>query len=303
MSAPRENSIYNEPAIVAQDGARVIDHDLSCGQCGYDLRGTTMGQACPECGHRIVTKKHDEQAALYSVYDELDILVQREGQATIIDRDWSCSSCGYNLRGLRVGANCPECGRIEWYSPAPIDKPSYARWLIQRQAATTDIKRWSIVVVAALFGGFWALLGAFWSVFAGHVGVVVVGPATEEIMKIALVATLVEVRPYLFKSAGQILIGAVASATVFAFIENVMYIIQFDLSDATIAWRWTMCVLLHVGCTTLAATGVTRVWRRSTQELRPPQFRHAMPWIIGAIVIHGVYNGGAVLMTLTGFEF
>ena len=26
-------------------------------------------------------------------------------------------------------------------------------------------------------------------------------------------------------------------------------------------WRWTVCVLLHVGCTTLSGIGLTRVWR------------------------------------------
>lgn len=28
-----------------------------------------------------------------------------------IDHDWHCPTCGYNLRGLTLGRNCPECGQ------------------------------------------------------------------------------------------------------------------------------------------------------------------------------------------------
>ena len=42
--------------------------------------------------------------------------------APIIQTDRPCLGCGYNLRGLRAGINCPECG-MPSVMPAGIDEP------------------------------------------------------------------------------------------------------------------------------------------------------------------------------------
>lgn len=42
--------------------------------------------------------------------------------APIIDTDRACLGCGYNLRGLRVGIKCPECG-LPSRLPANLDDP------------------------------------------------------------------------------------------------------------------------------------------------------------------------------------
>src|ERR1043165_1019057 len=44
------------------------------------------------------------------------------GPAPIIEVDRECAGCGYNLRGLRVGINCPECG-MPTITPKGIDDP------------------------------------------------------------------------------------------------------------------------------------------------------------------------------------
>jgi hypothetical protein len=41
-------------------------------------------------------------------------------KAPIIDSDRECPGCGYNLRGLRVGIKCPECG-MPSVMPAEVD--------------------------------------------------------------------------------------------------------------------------------------------------------------------------------------
>jgi hypothetical protein len=46
-------------------------------------------------------------------------------QGTEIDHDRSCDGCGYNLRGLKVGGQCPECGaaiRLEELSKDTLDE-------------------------------------------------------------------------------------------------------------------------------------------------------------------------------------
>lgn len=37
--------------------ANLIDRPIPCAQCGYDLRGTAIGGACPECGLRVLASK------------------------------------------------------------------------------------------------------------------------------------------------------------------------------------------------------------------------------------------------------
>lgn len=41
--------------------------------------------------------------------------------APVIDSDRECNGCGYNLRGLRVGSICPECGTPSTRAPADDD--------------------------------------------------------------------------------------------------------------------------------------------------------------------------------------
>src|SRR5436190_48874 len=42
--------------------------------------------------------------------------------APVIETDRPCLGCGYNLRGLRAGINCPECG-MPSVMPEGIDDP------------------------------------------------------------------------------------------------------------------------------------------------------------------------------------
>lgn len=126
---------------------------------------------------------------------------------------------------------------------------------------------------------------------------VVLGPTIEEVMKIGAVATIIELRPYLFRRVEQLQAAAIGAALLFAAIENVLYL-GFKLPNPTVSysiWRWTVCVGLHVGCTMVATRGLIDVWHRSITELRQPRLAGGMRALGVAVIIHGSYNAMVIL--------
>jgi hypothetical protein len=152
-------------------------------------------------------------------------------------------------------------------------------------------------VIGAVFGG---PRGGPVSL-SGLAMVVALAPTMEETLKIALAAYVVELRPYLFRRAGQIVAAAVGSAFVFAAIENFIYLNIYvpHPSQGLFIWRWTICVALHVGCSAVAATGLIEIWKQAVSELRPPRLTQGLSRLMLAIGIHGTYNALAALYGLS----
>ena len=220
-----------------------------------------------------------DDAHLHSVFDEPAIFPQNENQ--LIDSNWNCSQCDYNLRGLTTGAPCPECGHIEMYAPPPTDAPSYAWWLREKQRRTSWALSWFAVIGAALIAGPLAVLGAFFNAASfGLLLVMVVGPTVEEIAKIAAAVLLVETRPYLVKHRGQIWMMTLGSGAAFAIIENLIYLNIYipNPSGIVIAWRWVVCTVLHICCTAVATQGCLSTWTECVEQFRRPALsRHIRP--------------------------
>ncbi len=247
-----------------------------------------------------------QEAARHSVFNEPMVRPTAADSArTPIDRDWSCPTCSYNLRGTHLGDPCPECGHTSLYQPPPLGETSYGTWLNEKRRNTPATTIWSTVVFIALAGGVWAVVGALLTAHLGIWGIVLIGPITEEVMKIAIVTGTIETHPYLFRKPSQIWIAAICSAAVFAIIENVLYLNYYfpEASSALVHWRWTICSSLHIGCTAIATVGITKVWSRSINEMREPNLAPAGPWLIAAAAVHGIYNASAVFMAAAGFDF
>jgi RsiW-degrading membrane proteinase PrsW (M82 family) len=216
----------------------------------------------------------------------------------------------------------PEVDHTVWDEPtlsselsgtAGAGQLTYARWLDERIAATSFAKSALVTLLVALaagpFGVFGALFGSLSGIgpggfsAAGLIAVCVVGPVTEEIMKIALAMWIVEKRPYLFKAIWQILLAAAAGGVFFGAIENLIYLNVYipDPSASLIRWRWTVCMGLHSNCSFVAGVGLARIWDHAIRNRVPPQLGKGMPWFATAMIGHGLYNFTAAVGEMSGW--
>jgi hypothetical protein len=191
---------------------------------------------------------------------------------------------------------------------AAEDQLTYSRWLIQKQAETSWIKSMWVTLLVAIVAGPWGVLGGLIGGGGGGgasrlVLIVLIGPVTEEIMKIAAALWIVEKRPYLFKSLWQILFCAAAGGAAFAFIENLMYLFVYlpEHSTKLAAWRWTVCVGLHMNCSFVAGVGMARIWDNAIRERHRPELWLGVPWFVMAMTAHGIYNGAVVVAETIGW--
>lgn len=190
----------------------------------------------------------------------------------------------------------------------PADGLTWHRWADQNQARTSLTTSLGVTLLVAVCSGLLAILGTLIIQAGGGNAFVLLAigaPIVEETMKIGLTIWVVEKRPWLFRWRGQILLCGMCSGMVFAAIENVIYltILIPNPSAAIVTWRWTVCVLLHTGCSSLAALGATRVWSESWRLQRQPQLSDGAAWIVAAMLCHGIYNTAALVLAWAGHTF
>ncbi|MFK7788669.1 MAG: PrsW family glutamic-type intramembrane protease [Phycisphaeraceae bacterium] len=285
----QDHGIEHEPAL---HGVFDTTEDVSEGKADRALAKSAKGDA--------------ERAYEHSVHDELAYLPDDLDRPAIIDRDFSCNACGYNLRGLVLGKACPECSHVQYERPSATSREGYAHWLASRIKTTSATKSWAIVFAVAFLSGWWSVFGAFWNVNVGgwssFFAIAVWGPVVEEVMKIALIAVIIERCPYLFRSRGQIIVTAIGAGLMFSIIENFLYLFVYVPNPPSwlVIWRWTVCVALHVGCTLVAGLGAAKVWHKQITQLRRVSVPVDMRYLAAAILIHGVYNGTVTVFDMAG---
>jgi RsiW-degrading membrane proteinase PrsW (M82 family) len=195
---------------------------------------------------------------------------------------------------------------------APIDALTFEHWLADKQRRTTAVESWAWTGLIVLATGPMAVIGTMIGTGSTGgaaamtiLGVVLIGPLVEEVMKVVFPLWVAERKPYLFRSRLQIAVCALAGGLAFAAIENVLYLNVYvpDPPAGLVTWRWTVCVALHMGCSLIAGLGVMRVWSNAVRNTRRPQATDAYSMTVTAVVIHGTYNAFAVALEFTDFHF
>lgn len=246
----------------------------------------------------------DEERAEHSVFDEPTTLPNRPPM--MIERDWTCRNCGYNLRGLMTGHQCPECGSVERYEPPREGELTYWQWLAEHKAGVSPRKSWLIAALVPAFGVPFGLVCALVTVeYAGVINFVVVGPVIAEVLKVAVGSTLIERRGFQIRRAGQVYLMMLGSAIVFAAAQNAVYLMLLFRNSPIelVAYRWFACLPLHVLCTLIATRGLVSVWERTVRERRAISVTRAYPSLVAAIVLHAVYNACVYLGGHLGYGF
>jgi len=244
----------------------------------------------------------ENEEAEHSIHNEPAIF---PGTEETIQRAWDCPQCNRDLQGTRPGAPCPDCGWVTFERPAPTDQPSWSALLHSKLQGVTKAQSVGIVILCALAGGPWAVLGTFISSHPHPLAAIVLAPVVEEVMKVAMIWLVIEVWPWLFRRPAHIVFAALGAGLGFACIENALYLLVYipDPTAGLVLWRWTICTALHTCCTSIAAIGMVRMWMAVMRQLRRAELRRALPWLVAAMALHGLYNGTATIMELSGFRF
>ena len=187
--------------------------------------------------------------------------------------------------------------------PQHRDHARWSQWLAEKRSRCTLAGNLGVTLAAALLGGPFAILGAFfthqqgvgWLVFP-----IVFAPIVEELLKQSGMIYLVEKKPYRVFAWWQFVFAAVLSALAFAAIENFVYIqvhsLRADADDvARLAhFRWTVCTSMHLVSASIASLGMIRVWQKQLRQGRPAELSDAFGFFAVAMIVHGVYNTWAI---------
>lgn len=246
----------------------------------------------------------DEERARHSVFDEPAIFPRRP--PVLIEHDWYCRNCGYNLRGLMTGHACPECGKIERYEPPRQGEITYARWQSTHRPRT-NARQMLLLSFAAVVAGLplGMVCGLMTVEQSGVINFVLFGPILAEVLKVGPASMLIERRAYSTRRGARISMITIGTAVLFAAGQNIVHLglLFKGAASAQVVYRWMIGPLLHVICTAVATRGLRATWTRSIAEARQVNVTYAYPYIVSAVILHGAFNAYIFAKGYLGYGF
>lgn len=129
----------------------------------------------------------------------------------------------------------------------------------------------------------------------------VVGPAVEEAAKPVGVIWLLDNRPRWLASPLQVVLLAVLGGAVFGTLENLIYLRATPVA-ALAAWRWSVCLPLHMVASGIFGFGLARCWAHAVRHGGGFQAGPGLHFYVAAVALHGLYNGAVLLFGLAGWS-
>ncbi len=160
------------------------------------------------------------------------------------------------------------------------------------------------VYLLAICSGVVGILAAVYEeiLHGSWLGMVLVGPAIEEVCKVLGVILILETRAHWFRSRHQVVICAALGALVFATVENLLYVHLYHPSGgaAFVLWRYGVCTALHLTATTVFAVGLAKMWRHIRRTGGAFDIDLIFRYYVAAVAIHAIYNTSMLALALTG---
>ena len=166
-------------------------------------------------------------------------------------------------------------------------------------------------VLAGVAGGFFAVPAVFLDSLSSLLGLglafgallqIVLGPFAEETLKQSGAVFQLEKMRGSVRYGWQFFLSGALGGAVFGVLENLIYQYIYlrnlppEKLAAVMAFRWTICTVLHILCTVISSMGLRRVWRESLAKSRPVRMSDAFPWFAAATAVHGLYNLSVMIL-------
>lgn len=247
-------------------------------------------------------KKRDK---LFSVEDEIALHPDMNRERTHLEdmpeateKEADSNACYYSSTAFEPGVGNG-------------DSPEYRELIRMEQEHYPASSAPFLSVLAGIAGGLFAVPAVFLDTLGSSMGfalglgaavLVVIGPFAEETLKQSGAVFQLEKMRGSIRHGWQFFLSGVLGGAVFSVLENLIYQyiylrnLPMEKLANIMAFRWTICTVLHILCTVISSMGLRHVWRDSLKKERPCRISDAFPWFAAATAVHGLYNLSMTLL-------